>query len=577
MSELLKPWGEILPTVLGALVIIIVGIFIAGVLKNLTRTLLSRIKLNEYLGKIGGCSESQPLRVTDFIASIVYYLILLFVLMALLELFHLTLLVEPIKLLLGSILVYSTRFLGAVVLILVAWLVAKMLRMGTYGLLTSLQIDQKAAQHIPNISLSKSLSDIVFGLVFLFFLPAILDALALQGLLNPVNALITKLLAFLPNLVGVVLLVIIAWIVAEVLRKLTITGLDAINLNQRLGLGELTTSISHTIGNIVFGLVFLFFLPGILDALSLGGLLAPVNGMVGKLLSFLPNLAGAILILLIACLVARFVRSLSFSLLRASGLDDKISAYTNQLSMAKTASDILYALTWLLFLPAVLETLSLQGLLTPVNAMIGKILEFLPNLFAASLLIVISYICGRFLAQLVSGILAGFGLDTFWEKHGSMSAASKDYPPSRVVGMIVLFGIMLLAIMETAQVLGFSLLADLSAKFTVFAAQILLGVFIFALGLYLANWANRAILSGGMPNAPLLANSARGAILVLSAAMALREMGIANDIINLAFGLLLGAVAVAAALAFGLGGREVAHRHLSEWSDSLHSTKNPLE
>ena len=128
---------------------------------------------------------------------------------------------------------------------------------------------------------------------------------------------------------------------------------------------------------------------------------------------------------------------------------------------------------------------------------------------------------------------------------------------------------MLLAIMETAQVLGFSLLADLSAKFTVFAAQILLGVIIFGLGVYFANWAHRAIVGGGMVNAALLATSARIAILVLSAAMALREMGIANDIINLAFGLLLGAVAVAVALAFGLGGREVAEQHLSQWSECL--------
>ena len=77
------------------------------------------------------------------------------------------------------------------------------------------------------------------------------------------------------------------------------------------------------------------------------------------------------------------------------------------------------------------------------------------------------------------------------------------------------------------------------------------------------------IIGGGMVNAALLATSARIAILVLSAAMALREMGIANDIINLAFGLLLGAVAVAVALAFGLGGREVAGQHLSQWSECL--------
>jgi len=139
--------------------------------------------------------------------------------------------------------------------------------------------------------------------------------------------------------------------------------------------------------------------------------------------------------------------------------------------------------------------------------------------------------------------------------------------------MLVLFWVMLLAIMETANVLGFSLLADLSAKFTVFAAQILLGVIIFGIGLYLANWSYRAISAGSMANAGLLATSARIAILVLSAAMALREMGIANDIINLAFGLLLGAVAVAVALAFGLGGREAAQRHLAQWSECLHKDK----
>ena len=576
MMEFIKPWWDLLPNIFGALIIIIVGFFIAGVLKRLAQSLLSKINLDSHIGKFSGSPEDHPPRVTDFLANIIYYLTLVFVLMALLELFHLTALADPIKVLIGSILVYATRFLGAVVIILVAWLVAKMLRMATFGILESMQVDRKIAQRMPNISLAKNLSDIVFGLVFLFFLPAILDALALQGLLGPVNTLITKLLAFLPNLVGVVILVIIAWIVAEVLRKLTVTGLDALSLNERLGFAPSTMSISQTMGNIIYGLVFLFFLPAILDTLALGGLLTPVNAMITKLLSFLPNLVGALLILLIAWLMARFVRSLSFSLLRASGLDDKVSAYMNQMSLAKTISDILYALTWLLFLPAILDTLSLQGLLTPINAMIGKILEFLPNLFAASILIVVSYICGRILAQIVSGILAGFGVDSFLAKQGYVSAESKEYPPSRIIGMMVLFWVMLLAIMETAQVLGFSLLADLSAKFTVFAAQILLGVIIFALGLYLANWAHRAIISGGMVNAPLLAAAAKGAVLVLSAAMALREMGIANDIINLAFGLLLGAVAVAVALAFGLGGREVAHRQLTQWSESIKNTeKNP--
>jgi hypothetical protein len=60
-------------------------------------------------------------------------------------------------------------------------------------------------------------------------------------------------------------------------------------------------------------------------------------------------------------------------------------------------------------------------------------------------------------------------------------------------------------------------------------------------------------------------------IIVLAGAMALRQMGVANDIINLAFGLLLGAVALAVALAVGLGARDVAGREVEEMIKSIRS------
>jgi len=573
VNEILRPFGELLPAVVGTIVILAIGFFLASSLKSLAKSLMEKAKVDEYIGKLSKRPAEKPPRVTEFFASLVYYLVLLFVLMALLEFFHLTMLVDPIKLLLGSILVYGSRFFGAIVLLLIAWLVAKVLRMATQGLLTSLQVDEKFSQRLPNISLTKNLSDIVFGLVFLFFLPAILDALALQGLLGPVNVLITKILAFLPNLVGAGILLVIAWVTAEILRKIVVAALDTLQLNKFLGCIKEECSASQIVGNIVYGLVFLFFLPAILDALALGGLLAPVNGMVSKLLAFLPNLAAGLLILLVAWLLARFIRSFSFNLLRSSGIDEKVSSYMNQVSLAKTISDALYALTLLLFLPAVLDALTLQGLLAPINVMIEKILAFMPNLFAAVVLLFVAYICGRILTQFVSSVLASIGLDAFLAREGLISSEKKERQPSQIIGLLVFFWIMLLAVMQTTEVLGFAVLTDLSAKFTVFAAQILLGILVFAIGLYLANWAHRTIIASQTVNASLLAITARIAILILSAAMALREMGIANDIINLAFGLLLGAIAVAAALAFGLGGREVAQRHLSKWSECFHKEK----
>jgi hypothetical protein len=122
--------------------------------------------------------------------------------------------------------------------------------------------------------------------------------------------------------------------------------------------------------------------------------------------------------------------------------------------------------------------------------------------------------------------------------------------------------LMLFATIEAAELLGFGILSDLVADFFVFASQVILGIIILGLGLYLANLARGVILRTAGAQANVLSKVAWLAIVVLTAAMGLRQMGIANDIINLAFGLLLGAIAVAAALAIGLGSRELAGREV---------------
>jgi hypothetical protein len=142
------------------------------------------------------------------------------------------------------------------------------------------------------------------------------------------------------------------------------------------------------------------------------------------------------------------------------------------------------------------------------------------------------------------------------------------------VGGLVLVAIMLFAAIEAARQLGFDALADLLAAFTVLAGQILLGLVVFGLGLYLADLAAGVVRASRARQADLLALLTRAAVLVLAGAMALRQMGIANEIVNLAFGLLLGAIAVAGALAFGLGGRDLAGRHLEQWSAQL-ETRTP--
>jgi hypothetical protein len=145
--------------------------------------------------------------------------------------------------------------------------------------------------------------------------------------------------------------------------------------------------------------------------------------------------------------------------------------------------------------------------------------------------------------------------------------------PSEVVGTLVLIGIMIFAIFEASSLLGFVLLSNLLSNFAVFVGHIALGLIILGIGLFLANLVVKAIHASGTAQASLLAVVARVAIIGLIGAIALRQMGIANEIISIAFGLMLGSMAIAAAIAFGIGGRDIAARKLEEWSKAIKSEK----
>jgi hypothetical protein len=126
---------------------------------------------------------------------------------------------------------------------------------------------------------------------------------------------------------------------------------------------------------------------------------------------------------------------------------------------------------------------------------------------------------------------------------------------------------MLAAAVSASQKLGFPILAEITGELLVFAGNVVLGLVILGVGTWIANLAYGALSNTSAKG--MMADIARAVIMVLVLAMGLRAMGIAEDIVNLAFLLSLGAVAVAFALSFGLGGREAAGRQLEYWLKKL--------
>jgi hypothetical protein len=487
---------------------------------------------------------------------------------------------------------YLPHLVGAFAILVVGWLGALLVAAIVRGVLRKTPLDKKIAK-----LLGKDLKDIearelenqvgktVYYLLMLFVLVAFFQALGLSLITEPLNNLLNRLFEFLPRLAGGGMLLLAAWLIASLLRIIIARVLDATKLDERLGStagldANDKVPLSKSLSEAMYWLVFLLFLPAILEALSLQGLLQPVQGMIDQLLGFLPNIFAAALILGLGWFVARIVQRVVTTLLSAVGAD-KLSERTGlatvlgKQQLSDVVGLVVYALILIPVLIASLNALELDVITSPASNMLNMILASLPVIFAAIVVLVLAYMVGRVVSGLVENVLKGLSFDSFVGRIGLVKKTEDaKWAPSSIVATLVMISIMLFAATEAFRLLGFTPVVELVSQFTVFAGHVLLGIVIFGVGLYLANLAAKAIEVSAATQSNVLAMVARIAILVLATAMALQEMGLANEIINMAFGILLGAVAVAAAIAFGVGGRDVAGKELKRMIDGFHSGKS---
>ena len=478
---------------------------------------------------------------------------------------------------------HIVKALGILVL---GWIVALIVAAVVRGALRRTDIDNQIAawfageERLAKIDLEAAVGKIAFYLVMLFVLVAAFDSLGLPAVTEPLNALLEQVMAFAPRVLSAALLLGLAWLLATGVKFVVSKAVSASKLGEHVleeaGQDESKgKSLGDTIGEALYWFVFLLFLPGVLDALALEGMMAPVQGMMSKVTAFLPNIFTAGVTLAVGWLLARIVQRIVSSFAAAVGADAFVERVGLQSALggqpaSKVLGGIVYVLVFIPILISALSALRLDAVTAPLSNMLTMILEAIPAVFAALVVLAVSFAVGKVVAGLVTSLLTSIGFDRILEKLGLGKASQEESKrPAAIVGSVVLTFIMLFAATEAASLLGFSSLEGLIGEFLVTAGHILFGVVIFGLGLFLANFAADAVAATGAPNSSALAMLTRVAILVLSGAIALRQMGIANEIISLAFGLILGAVAVAAAIAFGVGGRELAARQLERWSSRL--------
>ena len=509
--------------------------------------------------------------------------------------------------------------LGAFLLLIVGLIVATIAKTFVKFLLGITKLDNQLATKAgigSDVSVETTVGGIVFGVVMLFFIIAILDALKLDAVSEPIGGLLQTVFEYVPRLAGAALILFVTWVIAKIAKAAVVRGLGRFNLDERLsqqtGVDAQGNAfqVNDTLGNVVYWFIFLLSLPLVLSALQLPGLLGPVEELLNEFLSAIPQVITAAIVFGIGWLVANIVKGIVTNLLMATGADSFGSRFglsarpEDGVSVSSLAGVLGYSLFLIPAAIAARNELDIDAISGPAVDMLERVLFIIPQVLAAGVVLTIFYFIGQFVSDLVVSLLSGIGFDSITNILGlpELSLDSDSTPsttvydeqpvvsddpyavpgsapmpvvepprktPSEIVGVIVLVGIVLFGAVTATEILDFPVLTEIVRSIMAVSVRVLSGVVVFAIGLYAANLAFRLINGMGMSSSGTLAQAARIAIIAFVGAMALQQMGVATSIVNLAFGLLLGAIAVAIAIAFGLGGRDVATENLREWVNNL--------
>ena len=388
----------------------------------------------------------------------------------------------------------------------------------------------------------------------------------------------------IPSLVSVVLILLLAFVVSSVAKSLVVKGLKKINADKytdKLGIAdEKTGSSLDFLGKLVFFIVFLLFLPAVLDKLGIHNVSAPIVSMVSQFLNFIPNILAAVIILFTGIFVANIIRQLLIPILKRFNVDKiqekaGIAAGENA-TISSVISYIVYVLILIPVIIAALQVLNISAISNPAIAMLNKIVLFLPNIFVAIAIVIIGVLIARIAGKLLTSILSGVGTDTFIKKIVTdENSKLQNLSISKVIGETVKYIIILLFVVEAINVINLEILRYVGEAIISYLPFVISAIVIIIAALLFATWIEN-LIQKNFPQAKFSALAAKSIIIILAAFMILNQLGIASTIVNATFIITLSSLAIAFAVAFGIGGREFASNVLKKVESKVceENTKN---
>jgi hypothetical protein len=388
---------------------------------------------------------------------------------------------------------------------------------------------------------------------------------------------------WLPRIVGAIAILIIAYILARAAKWAIAKVVDRVPALKKHHEAEPGKTLGSLIGDIAFWLILLIGIMLALQPLGLSQVLEPVRQLTTNVFAFLPKLLAAGLIFFVGIVIAKIVRRLVEGALLAANADGWLRrtglvesagtapatpaggpvTTTNRASISRSVGTLVFFVIMIPVAIMALDTLQLEAISGPATQMLQTILDAIPLVLGALILLAIGYFVGKLAKQAIEQILPSMGFD---RAVGALGLSPGSTTPSRTVGTIVMLAILLFFAVKAAELLQSPIIAVMLAQLLELGGRVLFGAGIILGGFVFAKIASNLVAGTGSEG--WLPQILKWSIIALSVAMGLRFMGLANEIVIIAFASIIGSAAVACALAFGLGGRPTAHKLLERWTDA---------
>lgn len=358
------------------------------------------------------------------------------------------------------------------------------------------------------------------------------------------------------------LILIVTWLLAKAAKWAFAKLVDKISFLQRGTSGG--TSVGESLGKIVSLFIWLFGLLAILQVFELDAVATPINNLLNNVMAVIPNLIGAGILLFVGLMIAGIVRDIATTAMQTVDLDKwankgGVDNVTGNTTISSTIGTVIYVFIAIPVAIAALGVLNIAAISVPATEMLGMILNAIPNIIAAGVLLGVGYLISKFAVGILSDLLSGLGIDRSVDAMGLLPSSTTA---SSVVARIVQIAIILFFAIAATKLLGFPELTNILDEVLSTGASISLGAVVIGVGFLIANLL--ANIVGGASGASGASSIVRYATIILFTFMGLREMNLGDEIIEMAFAAVVIGGAVAGSLAFGLGGRDWAAKKLEQ-------------